>query len=174
MILPPCPIGVRSEFSREGGGGGQNQTRGKVREGDVPLPREARKLSVLFSFISIDHAVISMNINLFGYARGGQMPPLAPMSGHLWLPLHLGHDLASLPLDLGHNLASLPLDLGRLLASLPLDLGHDLASLPLDLGHDLPSLPLDLGRLLAPRSWPRSCLLAPIDLGSLLAPRSWP
>ena len=26
---------------------------------------------VLFSFISIDHAVISMNINLFGYARGG-------------------------------------------------------------------------------------------------------
>ena len=33
---------------------------------------------VLFSFISIDHAVISMNINLFGYARGGANAPPCP------------------------------------------------------------------------------------------------
>ena len=77
-------IGVRSEFSRGGGGGGgggKTKPGGRCGRGMCPLPREARKLSVLFSFISIDHAVISMNINYFGYARGGggwQMPPPCP------------------------------------------------------------------------------------------------
>ena len=43
--LASSNIGVRSEFSR---GGGQNQTRGKVREGDVPPPaRSAKAFSAL-------------------------------------------------------------------------------------------------------------------------------